>query len=543
MNAIVTICVGELYKKIAEFTYPTIKKYADRLGADFVIIDESNSSSPHWEKCIIFHLLNKYERILYLDTDLIVRDDCPDLFALVPSSKLGIFNEAPFTPNRQESLFHACKDYGVKLNNWNGKYYNTGVMVISRVHKYIFKKPDKEIFNFYEQGYLNMVFAQNMRTSESQVYGLEMLDLSYKFNRMACMDSFTGEERHASFIIHYAGFPSLDFVLQLISKDLKKWQVTSPNYYYPRHILINVGGGLGDQVNAEPAIRFLKNHVYPGDDISIQTHFPELFKHLDLPTYFQGEFIPKNDTPYYSIKSLPEPGTITWDVVSNLLCHTIDFCSMALLRRTLPLKDRQPILITTLDDTLNMLDVVGERDFDNMVLIHPGRHWESKTFPLKWWQEVIDGFQDKGIQVCLIGYEDETRGTIPIEVHPGVIDTRNLLNVGGLISLISKAKVLISNDSAPIHIAGAFDNYIVLIPTCKHPDHVLPYRHGSVNYKSVALYKKLTLDAVSSQPTEVHGQRADHVVGNILDYLPEPKEVIKTVEEICNKRLVELKSI
>jgi ADP-heptose:LPS heptosyltransferase len=175
-------------------------------------------------------------------------------------------------------------------------------------------------------------------------------------------------------------------------------------------------------------------------------------------------------------------------------------------------------------------------DFDKMVLIHPGRHWESKTFPVEWWQEVIDGLYDKDIQVCLIGYEDETRGTLPVEVRAGIIDTRNLLNLGGLVALISKAKVLVSNDSAPIHIAGAFDNNIVLIPTCKHPDHVLPYRHGSVNYKAVALYKKLTLDAVSSQPTEIHGQTAEYVVGNILDYLPEPRIVVSTIKNImdCN---------
>jgi hypothetical protein len=362
MNAILTVCIGDEYKRISEFTYPMIKKYANRVGADFVVIDKSSGSTPHWEKFSIFHLLNKYERIIYIDTDVIVRDDCPNLFDIVPSTKLGAFNEFPFTSNRQESLFRACEDYGIKLERWNGKYYNTGVMVISRIHKYLFKKPIKESFNFYEQGYLNLVFSQNIRTNAAQVYGLEVFDLSYKFNRMACMDSFTGEERHASYIIHYAGFPSLEFVLQLIPKDLKRWQDTVPEYHYRRHILINVGGGLGDQINAEPAIRFLKNNVYLGDDVSIQTHFPSLFKHLDLPTYFHGEFVPKPDTPYYTVHSLPGPETITWTVVSNLLCHTVDFCSMALLRRTLPLKDRQPILTVTLEDMADMLDVVGRQE-------------------------------------------------------------------------------------------------------------------------------------------------------------------------------------
>jgi hypothetical protein len=534
MNAVVTICIGDEYKKISKFTHPLIKSYAESIGAEFVVLDKISMSktSPHWEKFSIFYLLNKYERIIYLDTDLIVRDDCPNLFDIVPTSKLGAFNEAPFTENRYGSLIQACNDYDVKLRNWNGKYYNTGVMVISRIHKYLFKKPEKEAFNFYEQGYLNMVIARETRTNDAKIDGVVMYDLPYKFNRMACMDGFTGEERHASYIIHYAGFPSLDFVLQLIPRDIEKWEATAPDYKYKRHILINVGGGLGDQVNAEPAIRYLKDKVYFGEDIIIQTHFPRLFQHLNLPTYFHGEFTPKNDTPYYSVLSLPGPDKIMWSIVSNLLCHTVDYCSMALLRRTLPLKDRKVILNVTLEDVANVLDIIGIRNLNELVLIHPGKHWDSKTFPVEWWQEVIDGIQNEGMPVCLIGYEDDSRGTLPVQVREGMIDTRNLLDLGSLIALISQGKILVSNDSAPVHIAGAFDNHIILIPTCKHPDHVLPYRNGGTSYKSLALYKKLTLDSVSSQPTEIHGQEADYVVGDILDYLPEPKDVVEEVKRI-----------
>lgn len=532
MNAVVTICIGEVYDKIGKFTHPSIERYAEKIGADFIVIDKTNRSSPHWEKFQIFQFLNKYERIIFLDSDLIVREDCPNLFDVVPPSKLGAFNELPFTENRQESLYQACKDYEVNLKSWNGKYYNTGVLVISRIHKYLFKKPDKETFNFYEQGYLNMIFAKELRTNESYIEGIVFYDLPYKFNRMACMDRFTGEERHGSYIVHYAGFPSLSFVLDLIPRDLEKWEKTKPDYKYRQHLLINVNGGLGDQIDAEPAIRYLKDQVFPGADIHIQTHFPKVFSHLGLPVYLHGDFRPEPDTPYYSVMSMPGPDKVHWSVVSNLLCHTVDYCSIALLRRTLPFKDKQTRLTVAFKDIANVLDIVGVRKLDELVLVHPGKHWPSKTFPVEWWQEVVDGIQKNGRTVCLIGYEDDSRGTVPIEVRKGVIDTRNLLDLGALFALISQCKVLVSNDSAPVHIAGAFDNWIILIPSCKHPDHVLPYRHESVSYKTSALYKKLTLDAVSSKPTEVHGQEADFVVGDILDYIPEPKEVIDEVEKV-----------
>ena len=167
-----------------------------------------------------------------------------------------------------------CKEYSVLLPNWNGAYYNTGVMVISRQQKEIFKQPKKEIFNFYEQSYLNMRIAQE---------NISIYDLNYKFNRMSCMDRITGEERYDSYVLHYAGFPSLDFVKSLIRHDIQKWENDKPNYKYKKHILIHVGGGLGDQIDVEPAIRYLAENVYPDDDINIKTHYPQLYEHIKNP--------------------------------------------------------------------------------------------------------------------------------------------------------------------------------------------------------------------------------------------------------------------
>ena len=161
-NLILMIAVGDTYKKIAEYTHPIIEQYAKRIGADFIVVKESQCSTPHWEKFLaIYNYLNKYERILYLDTDVIIRNDCPDLFKIVPSNKLALFNEMPFTNQRNQSLYEACKEYNITLPKWNGKYYNTGVMLIPRHFKQLFKKPDKEAFNFYEQGYLNAHIAKH----------------------------------------------------------------------------------------------------------------------------------------------------------------------------------------------------------------------------------------------------------------------------------------------------------------------------------------------------------------------------------------------
>lgn len=527
MNLVFTICIGDTYHKIGALTHASISSYASKIGAEFLIVNEFSSSTPHWEKFQIYNLLNKYERIIYFDSDIIIRDDCPDLFKIVPKNSIGLFNEAPFTDGRIVSMNQAIQDHKlISLEKWNGKYYNTGVMIVSRIHKYLFKRPAVESCNFYEQGYLNLVIAKD---------NPRVFDLTYKFNRMACMDRLTGEERHASYIIHYAGFPDLNQVLSLIPGDLAKLEQNKPEYRYQRHILIDVQGGLGDQVQAEPAIRFLKKNVYPDDEVVVKTHFPRLFSHLDVPVYEHSDFVPKPDTPYYHPISLPGPNMVQWSVVSNLLCHTVDYISMALMRRTLPNIDKQIKLQVYLEDVSKVLDVVGVQDLNSLVLVHPGRHWQSKTFPVKWWNEVIYGLIEKGLRVCLIGMDEDTRGVLDVDVPDGVIDTRNLLDLGGMIAIISAAGILISNDSAPIHIAGAFDNWIILIPTCKHPDHLLPWRNGSQSYKAVALYQKLVIDDIDAQPTSVHGVSGEFVNGNIMDYLPKVADIITECTSILQE--------
>ena len=155
MNALLTISVGEKYQKMAEVTHPSLERYAERIGAQFVVIDEYSSSTPHFEKFQIYNMLNKYNRIIYLDTDIIVREDCPNLFEVVPYDKLGVFNEGAFI-DRTMPMVEVAKQYKISIDKWNRQYYNTGVMVLSRVHKFLFKPPEVEISNFFEQSYLNL---------------------------------------------------------------------------------------------------------------------------------------------------------------------------------------------------------------------------------------------------------------------------------------------------------------------------------------------------------------------------------------------------
>jgi hypothetical protein len=442
-NAVVTLCIGDEFKKLSELTHPIIKKYADKIGADFINLDSQrlSTSTPHWEKFRIFNLLEDYERIIYLDTDVIIREDCPNLFEIVPESQLGMFNEAPYTDRGKELMADICRLYEIKLDKWNGKYYNSGVMVISQVHKHLFRKPVKEYANFYEQSYLNMKIAEAVNNEE-----IEMFELDYEYNRMTCMDLFTGEERHASYIIHYAGCPQMSQVLSLIPKDLEKWENDKGTYKYLRHIHINVNGGMGDQICAEPAIRYLKKNLYPNDDVVVSTHFPTLFRHLGVPVYKHGNFKGTADVPYFRMNSLPGPETVNWSVVSHILCHSVDYCAMALLKRILPVKEKCLKLEANSNAISSVEEMIKPHNIKDLVLVHPGRHWNSKTFPVDFWQEIIDGLTAQGLKVAIIGKDEKDIGTVKVRKKNGELDLRNAMTVDELVAIISQAKIVISND-------------------------------------------------------------------------------------------------
>ena len=128
----------------------------------------------------------------------------------------------------------------------------------------------------------------------------------------------------------------------------------------------------------------------------------------------------------------------------------------------------------------------------------------------------------------------DNQGYLDIKCPVDGFDFRDFTNLGENIALISLSKVTLSNDSSPIHIAGAFDNWIVVVPTSKHPDHILPWRQGSQRHKTKSIFKKLLQDDLEVRHTEFYFDTIDKLPKNkkIDEYLPEPEEVVNEIFDI-----------
>lgn len=210
-KAIFTLAIGDnpMYQAaILSFQY-----YAKRVGADLIIsdalsykIDVTNPqfhASPAWaEKLRIGELLNEYDRVLYLDADILISPHAADIFEQFKNPDvIYMLNEGESQDRSAErALIESCLgkvDWALQ----NGKpiYYNVGVILASKPCK-LFDFADlqglQSVCNrirFYEQTYFNyLLFKHN----------LEHEALPSRFNRM---DMFGKQGYHQADFIHYAG--------------------------------------------------------------------------------------------------------------------------------------------------------------------------------------------------------------------------------------------------------------------------------------------------------------------------------------------------
>lgn len=527
-KAIVTICIGKAHESIFKISRPTLENYANKIGADFVVIDKPkiSTTSPHYEKFQLYDILTKYRRIIYLDCDLIVRPDCPDLFEKVPEDKIGIFNEGKFKDNTA-TMKEASRIYNIPLDDYKGDYYNTGVIVFSRMHRDIWEKPVVEdIYNHFEQSYMNLILLSRHA---------KITDLTYRYNRMKEADEYTGEHRLNCYIIHYAGI--LQNTPDIMGQDLERWE--DKIYQVPKHVILGIGARLGDIISAEPVIRHMVYKEFDEDTvITILSTEPQLFAHMAerAKIYHFKDFQREPNMPYRTFNCMEVPEHPIWNFMTANTMHTVDFMSILCMKHTLPDSEKQIKLPLSLQDLAEVLEIIPLNDPQKLVAVHPGRGWPSKTFPAKFWEEIINKLLDEGYQVAVIGKETEDGklGTVDIKVPDGATDMRELLSIGGMVALISRAGTLISNDSSPVHAAGAFDNNIIMIPTCKNPDFVMPWRNLSKQYKTKALFGKPMWEDQIFNPMLHYGYRLKDVPPghNIEEYLPKVSDIIRSVEEM-----------
>lgn len=238
-----------------------------------------------------------------------------------------------------------------------------------------------------------------------------------------------------------------------------------------RNLLFNTWGGLGDQACAEPAIRYAMKH-FKDCTFSLASEKPELFQHLKFERVFDLNKEQPIWDKYFMFRTIHNVDHIQWEFMSHMLIQAVDYVSLCMFRLQMPIADRaiefQP------SDPQDHI-AAQWMEVPNVV-VHPGRHWQSKTFPAWFWNQVIEEIKSEGALPILVGAEtDDNRGTVNVDAR-GCLDLRGQTNLNDFMWVLKKADVLLTNDSSPLHIAASGKAWIGFIATCKHPDYITHYR-------------------------------------------------------------------
>jgi ADP-heptose:LPS heptosyltransferase len=298
-----------------------------------------------------------------------------------------------------------------------------------------------------------------------------------------------------------------------------------------KDILIRTPYALGDCVCAEPAIRFAANN-FKECKISVVTPFPELYRHIPLKKVYNTKDGNPDWDKYWVHECYHAAEALHGEFIHNFNMSIDDYIAVCLFKGMIPVSDRNIVLQPT---DIELASIPPQQ-----VVIHAGKHWISKTFPKKWWDEVIKQLINEKIAVALVGAKSEDkRGYVEVNAE-GCLDLRDKLTVMQSVGVLQRADVVLSNDSAPYHIAASGTAEIGVFSTVRHFDFIghwrpmIDYpqanemfssRNNQWNYKIENLAKGQMWQNVDTQFGR-NGAKYDVIdFQTLMSWLPTPEEV------------------
>jgi lipopolysaccharide biosynthesis glycosyltransferase len=185
---IYTVAVGEseCFKHCVE----SQKRYAKKVGAEFYCCIEwtdlyNENLKTDSEKRFVVELLKTYDKVLYLDADVFIRDNAEDIFYIYQdTNKLVIYNEVMFNNVQMDvHIEPIVKQYDIKWSKTKGHYdwLNAGVMLCSKGNEKVFEYNERDFFKFpampsiYDMPYMHYNIYK---------YNIPIMYMDERFNTM-----------------------------------------------------------------------------------------------------------------------------------------------------------------------------------------------------------------------------------------------------------------------------------------------------------------------------------------------------------------------
>jgi heptosyltransferase-2 len=189
-----------------------------------------------------------------------------------------------------------------------------------------------------------------------------------------------------------------------------------------------------------------------------------------------------------------------------------------------PATDKAPELFPSPQDfsyAQKLLQDSGAKDGDKIVGIAPGSIWATKRWLPERFAEVSDLLIKKvGAKVIFLGSKGDEKLCLEIAnlMKEAPIILAGKTNILQSAAIISRCRVILSNDSAPVHIASAMKKPVVAIFGSTIPE----FGFGPYGESSIIIGKK-----IECRPCGIHGKNKC------------PKKHFKCMTEITTKEVFE----
>jgi len=206
---IITRCDDNI-KNITDISHPLLKKYAEFTKSDFLTLDgsppsETDDDRPHFRIMEAYNLLGEYDRILSVDSDVILNRNTPNIFDVVPYDNIGSVYEdvGSRAQHRRNVMSEAQRKF--KEIGWKQGYINTGFFVVSKPHRNIFTPIDGGYWTGFGSDDVHLGYQINK-------HGFNVHELSFRWNHMTMFSEPWNHNAHRfnSHVIHYAGGGTFD---------------------------------------------------------------------------------------------------------------------------------------------------------------------------------------------------------------------------------------------------------------------------------------------------------------------------------------------
>jgi hypothetical protein len=220
--AVCVIPASPIHVELLKLNKEGIKRYAEKCQADYIELSgDQNPSWPMANKYRLYQVTNVYDKTLYLDCDIQVKDDAPNIFKITPDDKISAFDEWDQWENKSNTRWIQNEQDVIirrllveeERNKFldNGKFtattaINGGVLVIPKSLAEYYQQPDRPYPKqwCFDQHLLSILLPED-----------KLNKLNYKFNCCYTSNNFFWNQKSAYFV-HFNNIKDLDKRKRLI---------------------------------------------------------------------------------------------------------------------------------------------------------------------------------------------------------------------------------------------------------------------------------------------------------------------------------------